>query len=73
MNQVTGTPAQPFMPLGEALMLADRYRGEGRLVEAEALCRRVLESAARNSWSTGHAAAAFHITRARTTTRRRAR
>src|ERR1700736_5566439 len=44
MNQVTGTPAQQFMPLGEALMLADRYRGEGRLVEAEALCRRVLEA-----------------------------
>jgi len=29
MNQVTGNPAQQFMPLGEALMLADRYRGEG--------------------------------------------
>jgi tetratricopeptide (TPR) repeat protein len=39
-----GTPAQQFMPLGEALMLADRYRGEGRLVEAEALCRRALEA-----------------------------
>jgi tetratricopeptide (TPR) repeat protein len=44
MNQLTGTPAQQFMPLGEALMLADRYRGEGRLVEAEALCRRALEA-----------------------------
>jgi len=42
MNQVTGNPAQPFMPLGEALMLADRYRGEGRLLEAEGLCRQVL-------------------------------
>jgi tetratricopeptide (TPR) repeat protein len=47
MNQGVGQgkpAAQPFMPLGEALMLADRYRGEGRLVEAEALCRRVLEA-----------------------------
>src|SRR5260370_28587428 len=44
MNQVTGNPAQQFMPLGEALMLAERYRGEGRLMEAEALCRRVLEA-----------------------------
>ncbi len=44
MNQVTGNPAQQFMPLGEALMLADRYRGEGRLIEAEGLCRRVLEA-----------------------------
>ena len=44
MNQPMGTPTQQFMPLGEALMLADRYRGEGRLVEAEALCRRTLEA-----------------------------
>ncbi len=44
MNQVTGNPAQQFMPLGEALVLAERYRGEGRLMEAEALCRRVLEA-----------------------------
>ena len=44
MNQVAGAPAQQFMPLGEALILADRYRGQGRLVEAEALCRRALEA-----------------------------
>ena len=44
MNQVPPAPAQPFMPLGEALMLAERYRGEGRLIEAEALCRKVLEA-----------------------------
>jgi tetratricopeptide (TPR) repeat protein len=44
MNQVTGNPAQQLMPLGEALMLADRYRGEGRLIEAEGLCRHVLEA-----------------------------
>lgn len=43
MDQLTGTPTPQFMPLGEALMLADRCRGEGRLVEAEALCRRALE------------------------------
>jgi tetratricopeptide (TPR) repeat protein len=42
MNQVTGNPAQQFMPIGEALALADRYRGEGRLIEAEGLCRQVL-------------------------------
>src|SRR5215813_11939053 len=44
MTHLTGTPGQQFIPLGEALMLADRYRGEGRLMEAEALCRRALEA-----------------------------
>ncbi|HEX3709260.1 MAG TPA: tetratricopeptide repeat protein [Pseudolabrys sp.] len=34
--------ATPVMPLADTLMLADRYRGEGRLMEAEALCRQVL-------------------------------
>src|SRR5260370_25980865 len=33
-----------FMPVGEALVHADRCRSEGRLMEAEALCRRVLEA-----------------------------
>jgi tetratricopeptide (TPR) repeat protein len=42
MNQGAGNT--PFMPLGEALVLAERYRAEGRLMEAEALCRRVLEA-----------------------------
>jgi tetratricopeptide (TPR) repeat protein len=44
MTQAPANPAQQFMPFGEALMLADRYRGEGRLMEAEALCRKVLEA-----------------------------
>jgi tetratricopeptide (TPR) repeat protein len=46
MDQIAGqgNAATPFMPLADALMLADRYRGEGRLMEAEALCRRVLEA-----------------------------
>ncbi len=48
MNQPVGQPAgQPnaaFLPLGEALMYAERCRSEGRLMEAESLCRRVLEA-----------------------------
>jgi tetratricopeptide (TPR) repeat protein len=44
VNQFTGDPTQPFLPIGEALMLAERYRSEGRLLEAEAICRRVLEA-----------------------------
>ena len=32
------------MPLGEALIHAERCRSEGRLAEAESLCRRVLEA-----------------------------
>src|SRR5450756_1183708 len=44
MNWTTQNASQHFMPVGEALMLADRYRGEGRLLEAEALCRQVLEA-----------------------------
>jgi tetratricopeptide (TPR) repeat protein len=39
-NQTTGR----FMPIGEALALADRCRNEGRLLEAEAICRRILEA-----------------------------
>src|SRR5262249_16655665 len=42
MNQVTGNPAQQFMALGDALMCADRCRNEGRLMEAEAVCRQIL-------------------------------
>src|SRR5450755_1978539 len=44
MNWTTQNASQHFMPVGEALMLADRYRGEGRLMEAEALCRQALEA-----------------------------
>jgi tetratricopeptide (TPR) repeat protein len=39
----TDAAAQPI-PLGEALAYAERCRTEGRLMEAEALCRRVLEA-----------------------------
>jgi len=31
------------MPIGEALLHAERCRGEGRLLEAEAVCREILE------------------------------
>src|ERR1700722_7881533 len=36
--------ASEVMPIGKALMLADRYRREGRMGEAVALCRGVLEA-----------------------------
>jgi tetratricopeptide (TPR) repeat protein len=37
-------PAQTtVMPLGEALMHADRCRNDGRLMEAEAVCRQILQ------------------------------
>ena len=32
------------MPLGEALAYADRCRSEGRLMEAEAVCRQILQA-----------------------------
>jgi tetratricopeptide (TPR) repeat protein len=44
MNWTTQDASQYFMPVGEALTLANRYRGEGRLMEAEALCRQALEA-----------------------------
>jgi Flp pilus assembly protein TadD len=34
---------QESVPLSDALMLAERHRREGRLAEADALCRRVLD------------------------------
>src|ERR1700748_204456 len=37
------SPMSDVMPVGEALFHADRCRAEGRLAEAESLCRRVLE------------------------------
>jgi hypothetical protein len=43
MNHIAGQANAAFMPLGEALMYAERCRGEGRLMEAETVCRRVLE------------------------------
>ncbi len=43
MNQAAGQSNAAFLPLGEALIYAERCRGEGRLMEAESVCRRVLE------------------------------
>jgi tetratricopeptide (TPR) repeat protein len=43
MNKLVEPSNSSFMPIGEALMYAERCRGEGRLLEAESLCRRVLE------------------------------
>ncbi len=43
MNQIAGQSNATFMPLDEALIYADRCRGEGRLVEAEAVCRQILQ------------------------------
>jgi len=42
MNQTSAQPA--FMPLHEALQYADRCRNEGRLMEAEAVCRQILQA-----------------------------
>jgi tetratricopeptide (TPR) repeat protein len=44
MNQVAAQGSKTVMPLGEALAFADRCRNEGRLMEAEAVCRRILET-----------------------------
>ncbi len=46
MSQIEPQEGAPpsLMSLGEALALADRCRNEGRLPEAEALCRRVIEA-----------------------------
>src|SRR5579871_2770913 len=44
MNQVAGQGKASVMPLGEALQHADRCRNEGRLMEAEAVCRQILEA-----------------------------
>ena len=43
MKQTTGQRQAAFIPMGEALVHAERCRGEGRLLEAEAVCRRILE------------------------------
>jgi len=44
MSQIAGArDAAAFMPLAEALILAERHRAAGRLAEAEALCRRLLD------------------------------
>jgi tetratricopeptide (TPR) repeat protein len=43
MKQTTGQKQAAFMPIGEALVYAERCRGEGRLVDAEAVCREILK------------------------------
>ena len=42
MDQVAEQRQATSLPLGEALIYADRCRSEGRLVEAEAVCRQIL-------------------------------
>ena len=44
MNQIAGQGNPTVMALGEALVYAERCRHEGRLMEAEAVCRRALEA-----------------------------
>ncbi|HZR90137.1 MAG TPA: tetratricopeptide repeat protein [Bradyrhizobium sp.] len=44
MNNTAGQTQAAFMPLGEALQYADRCRNEGRLMEAEAVCRQILQA-----------------------------
>ena len=43
MAQVQPHANQTFMPLGEALMHAERCRNQGLLMEAEAVCRQILQ------------------------------
>jgi tetratricopeptide (TPR) repeat protein len=42
MKDVLGKSSSAVLPLGEALAYAERCRTEGRLMEAEAVCRQVL-------------------------------
>ena len=42
--QPNQTANQTFLPLGEALMYAERCRTEGKLMEAEAVCRQILQA-----------------------------
>ena len=44
MNRTSGNERAASMPIGEALTYAERCRHEGRLMEAEAVCRQVLEA-----------------------------
>jgi Flp pilus assembly protein TadD len=44
MSEVAGQGNAGFMPLGEALAYADRCRTEGRAMEAEAVCRQILQA-----------------------------
>src|SRR5579863_8675936 len=42
--QVDRATNQTFLPLGEALIYAERCRTEGKLMEAEAVCRQILQA-----------------------------
>lgn len=42
MNEAVGQGSGTVLPLAEALLYAERCRTEGRLMEAEAVCRQVL-------------------------------
>jgi tetratricopeptide (TPR) repeat protein len=44
MNQAATPGNGTFMPLGEALIYAERCRTEGRLMEAESVCRQILQA-----------------------------
>src|SRR5215469_13056648 len=44
MDNMAGQTQATFMPLGEALQYADRCRDEGRLMEAESVCRQILQA-----------------------------
>jgi tetratricopeptide (TPR) repeat protein len=44
VNEVAEQQTTTFMPPPKALIYAERCRGEGRLAEAETVCRRVLEA-----------------------------
>jgi len=44
MNQVASQGKAALLPLGEALMYAERCRTEGRVMEAEAVCRQILQA-----------------------------
>ncbi len=44
MNRIPGQGSDAVLPLDEALIYADRCRNEGRLAEAEAVCRQILQA-----------------------------
>ena len=44
MSSMAGQTQTTFMPLAEALQYADHCRNEGRLMEAEAVCRQILQA-----------------------------
>jgi tetratricopeptide (TPR) repeat protein len=44
MNQMAGGEQSTLMPLGEALIYAERCRNEGQLLQAESVCRQILQT-----------------------------